>query len=171
MATSCHDAGKSTLIIDEGRSADRGTFRWKSSLGDAVATDFDDPTAGNDYALCLYDESAVDPQLLLRAAIPSGGSWESLGGGFHYRDPGLDPDGVLSVVLSARTTPGRARIVAKGEGANLSGRPFGLPLPVLPLPLTLQLQGEGGACFESHFTSATVNSESRGRFKARGVAP
>jgi hypothetical protein len=77
---------------------------------------------------------------------------------------------VLSVVLSARDIPGKARIVAKGEGAKLSGRPFGLPSPALPLPLTLQLQGEGGSCFESHFTSAIANSEPRGRFKARAAA-
>lgn len=171
VATGCHDAGKSVLVIDKGRTDDRSTLRWKSRLGDAATADLDDPTSGNDYALCLYDDSAVDPELLFRAAIPSGGSWESLaGGGFHYRDPSLDPDGVLSVVLSARSAPGKARIVVNGEGANLSSRPFSLPSPVLPLPLTLQLQSEGGSCFESRFTQAVTNSEPRGRFKARGVA-
>lgn len=108
----------------------------------------------------MYDAStAVQP---LMAAIAAGGSvdangaprWKTLGTkGFKYADGAGTPDGLVAVALQ-RNTSGQAKIVIKGQGANLHP-------PTLPrqLPVTVQLKQSGtGPCWEGTYSSAGINS-------------
>lgn len=64
---------------------------------------------------------------------------------------------------------GTARMLAKGKGSGLSGRPHGLPAPPLALPLRAQLQIAGGACFETRHDADSVRRNRPGSFTARGA--
>ena len=49
------------------------------------------------------------------------------------------------------------RFKVRGDDANLSGRPFGLPSLPLALPLRVQVQGQDGACWEATYSTADIN--------------
>lgn len=155
-------------------SADRValTGRWG---GDAIGRgEFGNPVSANhDVTLCVYDESMPTPALVFRATAPAGGTcgsrpcWTALGppdaGRYRYADPPATPDGLVGVTL--RSLAGDARFIVRGRGANLTGRPFGLPAGPLPLPLRAQVQVRDGLCWEAEFSTATVNVA--GRFVAK----
>jgi hypothetical protein len=121
------------------------------------------------YRLCLYDASAA-PQPLMETDVPTGGTcsgvpcWKALGvSGFRYLDKAGTSDGITSLLLKAGSA-GRAKIQAKGRGANL-----GTPSFILSLPVTIQLvvdDGSGTECWQTTFTSAKINGGAR--FIAKG---
>ncbi len=163
------DPTKSILSVNNKSVSARDRFLWKWRPGNATLADFGDPVHTDAYALCVYDESDAAPALLFRAQVPAGGSWDTNGThGFTYHDANAQTDGVQALRLRGSPIPGDAKILAKGKGPGLSGRPFGLPAPPLSLPLRVQLQGDNDACFEARYTQAAVNNGARGRFKAHG---
>ncbi len=73
---------------------------------------------------------------------------------------------MLKLVLKEGATD-KAKIVAKGKGANLN-----LPgLPLSFLPLTAQLQGEHGECWVGAFHAADVVNNLDLQFKAKSSMP
>lgn len=146
---------------------DQLQFKW--SKGDATTlAEFGDPLTSASYVLCVYDASA-DPQPLLAAAAPAGGTcksgkpcWKIAGTGFKYNDGLYTPDGLQSVQLKEGLVDGKSKIQVKGRGANLAA-------PVLPLtvPITVQLHNTDTAvCWEAVFTTPTSNDGIK--LKAKG---
>ena len=131
-------------------------LQWRFGKGDATSLiDLGDPTAAEDYALCLYDESAGPPTLALEVLAPAGGlcdgsaCWRAKGSsGFAYRDKQATPNGMTALALK-RGDAGSAQLRADAKGANLAL----LPLPA-PLPLRMQLQASTGSCWEAVFSAA-----------------
>jgi len=166
----------SLLSVTDKSDDSRDKISWKWSHGEATGlADLSDPFSTSDYALCLYDESGMNPALLFRA-VASGEQavcgapwhWAALAGGkgYKYLDQNEIPEGVFQLDLRTGDA-GKARVAIKGAGENLSGRSYGMPTPPLSFPLRVQLQIEGGACFEASYSGAGALRNEPGRFKAR----
>src|SRR5262245_13216255 len=152
-----------------------GSVSWKWVHGEATSTgDFGDPLGGDNYALCLFDDTGQTPALLFRAVAPGSGScrlhpcWSNPGADFRYADPDTTPDGVKTLLLRAGSDR-QSHIRLKAKGPALVGRPHALPLTPLPTALTLQLQASSGACFESRYGPGGVVKNAGGIFKARAA--
>jgi hypothetical protein len=144
-------------------------WRWTKGV-DTLLSELGTPPAGDDVALCFYDESTATPSVLFRATIPGGALWAANTTGYLYKDAGSGGEGVSFAKLKSGPF-GKAKAKVKGKGLHLSDRPYGLPAPALPLPLRVQLQGENGLCMETRHEAVSVlkNDPVRGLFKARGV--
>lgn len=160
---------KSLLMIKNHADNAKDKFLWRWNKGADLALD---ALAGvpEGVTLCAYDESAAEPALLFRADVPASPPWKATATGFTYKDPTGGTDGVTNAQIRSGTG-GKAKVLVKGKGSTLSGRPFGLPAPALPLPLRVQLQGSDGLCLETRHDTAGVlkNDAARGLFKARAV--
>jgi cysteine-rich repeat protein len=169
-ATSCHAAGKTSLVIRDQALDTRDQLVWRWTRGDAVTLgDLGNPVSGGtSYALCLYDTSGGTPSLARPPiVIPAGGTcrgkvcWKALGTtGFKRADKDRTPDGVESVVLRAGVA-GKSSIVLVAKGANLA--PPSLPLAQDPA-VTVQLRSSAGACFGAAYASPARASDA-GQFR------
>jgi cysteine-rich repeat protein len=163
--------GKALFILRDRVPDEKDQLQWTWSKGQATdPTDFGDPTAADDYTLCVYDESGATPSVVLRALAPAGGvcgigepkpCWKPTKKGYRYVDKALTPDGLLKLDLRAGID-GKAKILAIGRGANL-------PMPVLPLatPLRVQLLAGNGQCWEAVYSAAGVRRNLPAEFKAK----
>jgi hypothetical protein len=131
----------SVFALTTGASTPRDRLTWKlADLPDTDVSEFGDPTADTDVAICpFYYDELYGPTLLASFRARGGSTcgsracWKSARNGFRYRDPRNHSDGLTSVLLKAGSG-GAARIVARGRGANLSDWP-GLPYPPLGVVL------------------------------------
>ena len=174
----CHAriSGRTPLrIVNRVTSDDRDLVSWRTGGEFTGTLGFSAPTEaepGNDYTLCLYDESGGPPTLLFDAVAPAGGTcgtgpcWKPTPNcsgatcGYTYNDKDSTPDGVrkLSALRSFAGATTRTLFKLRARGANLSSRPNGLPPLPLPLPLRLQIQISGGRCWEVEYTVASKNT-------------
>jgi hypothetical protein len=155
-----------TLAMKDRSGRDLLTWQWAKGAA-TTAADFGDPLAATTYELCVYDEVASAPRLVLSTLVPAGGvcsgrpCWKRTQKGFRFADRDRSPEGLSRLVLRAGAA-GKARIVAKGRGGALR-------LPALPLALdprvTVQLGGSDGACWEATYGQALANEPRR--FRAR----
>jgi hypothetical protein len=164
--------GKGILMLRDRETGSKDSVSWKLTKGEATSLgDFGDPTATDDYTLCLFDESVPAADLLFVADLPAGGTcglspcWRQASTGYTYGD-GSKPTatGVRKLQLRGGADGG-AKFVLKGKGEFLQERLLGLPVPPLPTPLRVQLQAANGTCWEAAFSSAQRNAP--GLFKAR----
>ncbi len=165
--TNCHstdDPSSSALSIVENATADSLKWSWKDG-GPILAYDLGRPESASDVALCIFDESTSTPSLLYEAIIPTQYNyypWEyTVSPNWKVRDDGSAryKDTVSSMQLRAGDD-GQLKLKRKGSLANFPSE--------MPLPLRAQLQIEGGACFESVFTTAGVRRNADGKFQAKG---
>lgn len=163
-------AGATLAIRDASQDKrDRITWRWSTASAMALG-DFGDPTATDDYALCLYDESSTTPALRFEAAAPGGVAcshrlpcWQRSPRRFSYRDPIRLPDGIDSVALQG-SGAGKAKAAVVARGAELGRAPLGFPPLPLPLPARVQLQGSQGTCVEAIYSASGVRRNEGARF-------
>ena len=152
--------GRSVLIVQDHPvdRRDRIVWKWRKGAATSIA-DFGDPLASDDYALCLYDESASVPRLVLAADLPANDAcpgsgddcWARARAGarvLRYKSTSGIPDGVTRVVLKPGDD-GAARITLQARGEDVD-----VPSLPLALPLRVQLQGVHGSCWESRHTAA-----------------
>jgi cysteine-rich repeat protein len=146
---------------------DRLVWRWMAGAATAKA-EFGNPVTSTGYQLCVYDELAGAPSLVLSATAPAGGTcdgrpcWSETTRGFAYRNPDLVPGGLFKVELKAGAA-GRAKIVVKGRGGHLG-------MPSLPLrqdaTITVQLRNSAGDCWAASY-SAPASQNKDGSFHDR----
>jgi hypothetical protein len=141
---------------------------WEWWRGSATEKrEFGDPLSTTSYDLCVFDESAGIPELVMSehvAAAATCGSkscWKSTKTGFTYSDRKLQNGPINSLSLKAGVD-GKARITLKGKGTQLG-------MPSLPLheedAVIVQLSN-GAACWDGHYGSSTRNNVSEFRAKA-----
>jgi len=165
--------GRGILVVQDHAvdRRDRVVWKWRKGAATSVA-DLGDPLVGDDYALCLYDESAPIPRLVLAAAVPANdvcpesgdGCWAQARAGarvLRYKSASGLPDGVTRVVLKPGDD-GAARLTLQARGERLDP-----PILPLPLPLRVQLQGVHGRCWESRHTAAGVRRNDVQIFRGR----
>ncbi len=167
-------ANKSLLLLkDKGGARDKLVFKWvKGESTDAAL--FGDPLSSTTYTMCIYDETAGSPSLVLEAMVPPGGTcagkpcWKTTRRGFKYRDRDLTNSGIKVVNLKSGAA-GKAKIIVKGKGPNLN-------LPSLPLNQDQQVIAQiknninAGECWEARF-SAPPRTNDATKFKDKGDAP
>ncbi len=160
----CRTAAKSILLVkDRADDNTKDKLIWKWIKGEATSqTEFGDPTATADYALCLY--AGMPAGLVGQALIPaSATNWLPLASkGYKYRDPNGTPSGVLKAILKG-STQNKSKALVKGKGDNLPD----LPLP-LDGPVTVQLvNGDSGLCFGAEYSGAQLLRNQTGLLKAK----
>ena len=146
----------------------KAKYQWSWQKGAATTLgDLGDPVGGDDYTLCVYDESGA-PTLATGAVIPGGGTckgkpcWKALGtSGFAYKDSKRLRFGIAAIELKAGPD-GKAHLQIKGQGATL-------PVPALPapLPLRVQLTAENGTCWESVFSTTGTTRNDGARYQGK----
>ncbi len=111
----------------------------------------------------MYDESAGVPSLLLRAALPAGGTchgkpcWKLAGStGIRYGDRDGTPNGVTKATLKSGIG-GKASVKVKAKGLNLA-------MPALSLDqdthVTVQLKNSQGVCWGSSYPAPAIRNDS-----------
>ncbi len=160
------------LVVTDRTPDDGDLVAWTWARGETTPPEaFGNPLAAVGFSLCLYDGSDAAAVLVFEATAPPGDTcagapcWRALAAGrFRYADPARTPDGMDRLVLQSGAA-GKARVVAKGKGPNLSHRPLGMPAPPLALPFRVQLQATNGQCWEAVYAAATQKKP--GRLTAR----
>jgi hypothetical protein len=152
--------GRAVLSVKDRVLAARDRLDWKWRKGQATSVaDFGDPLADGDLALCLYDESAPTPVLILAVVAPANAGCSAAAGEcwvqgragarvLRYKNVAGEPDGLTRAVLKPGSD-GTARITVKARGEHLK-----LPPLPLPLPLRVQFQAAPGPCWEAVYTAA-----------------
>jgi hypothetical protein len=148
--------GASKLVIRNLPADGRDFLKWTWAAGAATTRgDMGDPTNVTPYDVCLYSGET----LLLSPSLRAGGRcgrkrcWTVVRSGFRYQNPGLSPNGILSLRLHAGPDE-NARITLVGRRGRL-----GLPPLPLALPLTVQLvRGDGALCWEARYSVASKNT-------------
>ena len=164
-------SAKSQLQLKSNAVPAKTQLQWKWSKGAMTdITDLGNPLSSENYALCIFDESGVNPQKIFSAQVPAGGTcgtrpcWKQTGHttvtGFQFGDSSGANAGVTSLKLKAGA-PGKAQMSLKAKGTHLT-----LPGMPLPVPLRVQLQAESGVCWEAKFSTAVTKNDAA-QFKAK----
>ena len=151
------DALNVTLLKDKDEPADgfvngptaKVVFKWVRG-GAITSSELGDPVADGVH-FCFYVDGTLRTAL---TTAPGSTKWikaipDKI---FQYKGPG--EDGLLKVILSPRSTPGKSKIVVVARGAGI-GQDSGLPIPAFTPGVglagstwTAQLQVEGApSCF------------------------
>jgi hypothetical protein len=159
--------GKAVVLLKNKSPDKKDTLLWKWVKGSATAAaDFGTPLTTTGYTLCVYDASANAQPLLLSMAPPDDTCagkpcWKSIKGGFKYKDKDLTPDG-LQLIVEKSGAAEKAKIIAKGKGANLA-------VPALPLtpPVTVQMKRNDAPsqCWTATYSTFIKNQSEQ--YKAR----
>ncbi len=156
----------------KGEASDQVIWKWVKG-GATTAADFGSPTTTDGMDFCVFDRSGGTPALLYRARVlpdricGTKPCWIANGAkGFKYVDKLGTPEGINQITLTAGAA-GKAKILVKGKGLNLSNHPFGLPAPPLMLPLTVQLQSGNGNCWEANYSAAGLSKNTPLEFNGK----
>jgi hypothetical protein len=146
------------------RSDPRGdtlSFNW--SRGDSTsAPELGTPAASTDYTMCVWDDVAGTPSLVMTMRAPAGGNcdgrpcWTPLSGGtaYRYSDAGRLPNGIQQLRVRSGAL-GVSRLTVKGKGAALPDP----PMPFAHSPrITVQVVNDAGTCWGSDFVSAPLSN-------------
>ncbi len=163
----CFAPGKSQLTLtSKATDTTRNKLAWSWSRGDAVdAARLGDPTAGTDYALCVYGGGS----LLVQATIAHGGDWKAGGRApairFAYRDRSGSSSGVRRASVAAGGGT-KTKALVGATGAGLAG--LGTPLTPGQLPVRVQLinADPSAPCWSSDFANAPLRNDAK-TFKVR----
>jgi hypothetical protein len=159
--------GKSTFQVKNNVNDLKDTLSWKWGKGTATLLgDFGDPVNGTTgYQLCVYDEVLSVPSPVMALMAPPGGTcagkpcWAAKKTGFLYKDKNLTNDGLMQLQLVAGAD-GKAKIVAKGKGANLPmPAPAGPGLFAQDIMVVVQLVNSDGMCWEADFSAPAKKND------------
>jgi len=171
--TGCRQGAKSSLLLKDSANDATDKLIWKLVKGDETSqTEFADPSAGDDYALCLY---AGSPATLIDQAVVNAdpSKWSALGTvGYKYTDATGAADGVFVGKLKGGDA-GKTKTLVKGKGEHLRDlAPGTLPIPSAGFPLRAQLSKAGsGLCWESSYVETDVKKNAEDQFKASSMVP
>jgi hypothetical protein len=128
-------------------------------------SDFDDPTATDDYAVCFYEEDSGDTRLVGSLAMPAGSDctdgtcWRRARNAFRFNEQTAERR--ASASLSVNSTGGvRILVKAKGRGVEALQTPAALPVRV-------QLQGPDEKCWDAEYADSNVSVNETTRLRGR----
>ena len=154
----CRTAGKSLLIIKNKDDDNKDKIIWKYIRGEATTqSDFADPTASADYALCIY--AGPTQELKGTVYVAPGSNWHIVGTtGYKYLDPNYSSDGTQKVLVKGTGAPGKTKAILKSRGI---GAPDPLAMGQLADPVVAQLFNYGnGTCWQGSYTTAVKSTDS-----------
>jgi hypothetical protein len=112
---------KSSLLLSDRTPDTKDQLQWKWLTGAATTVgEFGNPTATDDYGLCIYNDVGLAAALFAPAGGTCAGKscWSAKPTGFTYKDKDLSPTGIAQIVLKAGAD-GKAQIQVKGKGDAL----------------------------------------------------
>lgn len=164
----CNAVTESTLLLAGVPSSTNPRLLWKATGGVAdLVSDFGDPKNWTSYALCVYDEDALFPDLIMSLNVPAGGNtcgltmtrpcwvavddWDNQINGYRFLDRSRTNGGVGTVWM--RLSDDGGRLFFRASGPNLD---FPDPVDVDRLLtqdeyVVVQLVNSDGNCWESSF--------------------
>ncbi len=163
--------GKAQLLVTRNDAKpDKNKVQFKWLKGSFAGADFGDPTAANDYTLCLYAGNGFLAELTAPAGTMTCGTrpcWTLSGSpttGIKYNDKQKPPahDGIKQLIGKAGVN-GKAKLQLKAQGATIPSIMLGSGLPY---PVTAQVVTSDGACWEATFTQADEKKNDGATFKA-----
>jgi hypothetical protein len=163
--------GASKLLIRDSDPSSRDRLVWRWSKGNAPISTFGDPVTSTEYALCLYDRSGGNAELVRVISVPPGGScggapcWKAFNQGFKYKDRDASQHGVQTILVKG-SVGNTARLLVKGKGDDLAlPSPAGMEQFFAQDPaVTVQLANGAGSCWQVTY-GAPAQSNQAGRFK------
>ena len=157
-------AGKSQFLL---KAAGTSKAVWKWTDGEATSlADLGDPASTTTYALCVYDETAGVPSLVLSSLVPPSSSWQAHGIGLKYGDPAGMAAGITKIVLKSGVA-GKAKIVVKGHPAALPSLPLAQDQHVI---VQLKNTVGSGRCWEARYSQPATKNDGK-EFKDKSDAP
>ncbi len=141
-------------------------FDWHWDVGEATrGADLGRPDqpGGAAYQLCLYDESGLEPALLMMAEVAPGSGWIARGRTAYKFSDKAGAQGGITQIIAKAGADGRASVKVKGKGQALA-----MPMLPLGLPMRIQLEVSGGACFESMFSAPGAYRNDASQFRGFG---
>lgn len=154
-ATGCRvpvSGARSALALRAGSVPRGNLFTWKWLPGaPTLLSDFGDPTAGDDVALCVYDANG----LVTAVTVPGGGTcgtkpcWRATTSSLKYKSRDGAPEGMVGLTIKESLVSGKPRILAKAKGEHLVVPPLG----GLASSVTVQLRTVTGVCFEAVYSA------------------
>jgi cysteine-rich repeat protein len=167
--TSCFTAA-SGFQLKTGATPEKNQLKWKWRSGPAISQgSLGSPNTSTTYALCVYDTTGSASSIATQLVLPPQPAWlDRDPSGWSYTDSSAFFDGFVSVSLSTGTT-GRSKAQIKAAGVNLP-----MPAPVSATrffdeqpTVTVQLVNDATPlCWQSTFTTATINDGLRFKAKA-----
>lgn len=161
LETSCLQAGKSGLKIQQSASPDEDRWTWKWAGGDALEqSELGAPDVDRYYTLCLYDSIGGDERLRAWLEVPPGLPWTSKDPkGWLYSDKTAAAAGVQKLQIKTGAS-GKSKSMIKAKGANL---PALTPADDARLfaqdpAVAAQLVSSTGLCLGSEFTTVKKNT-------------
>ncbi len=149
--------GKSQLQLKDRSPDTKDALKWSSAKAAATTlAELGDPTAGDDYVLCVYDPNGRR----MGMRVPAGGNcdgrpcWKTTNGGFAYKRKDGFPHGITQLILRSGSD-GKAKLQAAGRGGFL-------PMPALASiapPVRVQLRNRtSGLCWEAAYPAPLLKA-------------
>lgn len=163
----CRLQGAAKLLITQG-SRNTGSLRWRWTEGpEAASSDWGEPAAATEFALCTYDSAPGSTRLGLALPLPAGSDWSSRNDRRQrYRARALER--TVSLRLHGGP-PGRASIRLK-----LRARPLELVTLAPPAKMfaqdpvaTILAVNDRGDCWSSPFSVAETLTNTPRAFRAK----
>lgn len=160
--TDCDLPGRSTVIWKDSTNdaQDKVTVRFRDAVPPRALSDLADPTAGADYAICLYYDAALEVALVVAPGAP----WQQRprDRGYTFRDVSASQSGVslLRVVAGRNGDARSSRADARGRGMAL-GDPI-VPVPDVVTSVTVQLVTEA-RCWSDTYGKPFLANRSRSK--------
>lgn len=162
-ATGCRlpVAGARSALSLRAGSVPRGnllTWKWLPGAP-TLLSDFGDPTAGDDVALCVYDANG----LVTAVTVPGGDTcgtkpcWRATTSTLKYKSRDGAPEGMVGLTIKESLVSGKPRILAKAKGEHLVVPPLG----DVASPITVQLRTATGVCFEAVYSAPFRKHDAR----------
>jgi len=161
--------GKSLLLF-KGKPGqpEKDVMTWKWLKGAAtLAGALGDPLTVTDYSLCVYDETAGVPGLVITGVAAAGGicadkpCWKALGQppgakGYKFKDKAA-PNRIFQLLVKPNNA-GKAKMLVKSKGVDLGL----VSAPLLPFDqdptLTVQVVNSDGECWDASYSAPAMKN-------------
>ena len=154
-----------------GKGGNRTQFKWAKGPVVPLA-DFGtpgDPPAGDQFELCVYDQTASGSYALVLSGSPSvrgGGVWTAKRSVWKFKSSTGMPNGIVGVTLKAAKTPLEAKVQMKAASSPSFG-----PLPLHGNPSVIaQVRTTLGPCWSATFPRPAVNTVQEFKAKSHRIA-
>ncbi len=172
----CRETSTSSLRLTAKRNPEANLLKFRWLRGEAISgTEFGNPSAGTEYALCVYDTiddggDGVD-FLALEIVISAGTDWSK-----GARVPGWIYDDLFGAESGInfgrlrRGSAGHARVAFRGTEENLPVADRSTNEAVFfdaDFGVTAQVINDKGLCITTTFGSSDIGPNARRRFRSR----
>ncbi len=153
-ANGCGGLSRTKLLIGDHEVKDA---RDKLAIRADLRGELGDPVSDTEYGICVFDEQADVPSLVMSITVPAGSPWKSIGTdkGFSYKDSSATSSGIKKIKLKQKKD-GTTKLLLLGKGASVP-----LPGPVAAdryldadSAVTLQIENSVGECWSERFTDS-----------------